>query len=159
MAIGYLRSGEESKVSIAAKKKKPTSDRKTGDLVVSNHRVVYSGGANREIVDISPDAIESMEYTKESLWNQFTAGGVLMFFVTFVTQALFGFLASAFEGFTQFGWLAAIPLLMMLTGVVLLLYGVLARKKVLKLRTGSTVFEFQSKSDPQRMMHAIRSIR
>lgn len=159
MAIRYFREGETGVSEIKATQKKPRADYNDGRLAVSEHRIVYESGATDDVIDISPDAVEAMEYTKQSLWNQWTAGGLMMLFLTFVTQALFGFLNATFEGFTQLDWLWLVPVTFMLFGLSLLAYGVLARQKVLKVRTSNTVYEFSSTTEPKETMHAIRDVR
>lgn len=70
MTIRYFSDGETWQAEIKATQKRPRSDYPAGRLRISKQRVVYESGATEAVIDISPAAIQAMEYTKQSLWNQ-----------------------------------------------------------------------------------------
>jgi hypothetical protein len=118
-----------------------------GDLVCTNSRLVFSKGS--EIIDISRDSIDSMEYEPPKYDMDYLYTGLI-----FMGIGLAGFFV---EVVIDEGIAAALGGIMAFAGLVVILVGFLYRRSSLKIHTAKKSFEFESNN--QDLEEVIKSIR
>jgi len=149
----YLLDGEKVHTKETAQHAGSSSNSE-GTLAVTEARVVYTGaGASEEVIDISLDGIVAAEYSKQSPWNQWTQGGLLMLTLGMFTIMMVGSIEALPSNISGLGMFVA------LGGITMIAYGILFRKRVLKLHTAAETYEFKTKQGLEGMMHRIRAAR
>jgi hypothetical protein len=147
----YVLDGEDILVSKETKRTGSPSNA-SGTIAVTPGRVVFTGAKN-EVVDISLDGIVAAEYTKQSPWNQWVAGGLLTVVLGYLTLMIVGNVPYLPEIISTMG------VLLILSGLVMAAYGLFFRKWVLMLHTAKETYEFKSQTGLDGMTHQIRRAR
>ncbi|WP_224447009.1 hypothetical protein [Haloprofundus salilacus] len=152
----YLVKNESATASVTAfDSVDAISDSKEGTLACTPHRVVYVRG--KDVTDISLNGVNSIEYTSPSYPKRYlmmgigiAAGSLLLI----VLGAIFGEIPDA-GVFSALFFVLGIP--GFIYGIVVLGYGFLLRRAVLRVHTPNKSYEFSSKdTNLDQIGHTIR---
>jgi hypothetical protein len=118
-----------------------------GDLICTNSRVVFSKGS--EVIDISRDSIDSMEYEPPKYDMNYFYSGLVFLIIGFC--GMIGGIVVNEEPLVWFSALSGV------VGLGIVLVGFLYRRSSLKIHTPKRTFEFESNN--QDLVEVIRTIR
>jgi len=137
----YLKSSEDKLSEVSASYEKEWSEKENGQLICTDSRIIFFN--NSDIIDISTDSIDSMEYTLSSFDKSNFALGVLFLLLGGVV-AISGTIIGD-GGLDSTGIILAS--LLGLIGLGIIGWSLINRKETLELHTPKKSFTFVSKGD------------